>query len=445
MTAARAAHRALRGSRWYLWSIVLSLGLVLSVHAIASAHATLLSSEPAAGSTLAVSPPRVRLLFSEQLEPTLCTISIVSADGHSTPLAVSGDPHDVHALVAPVNLSGTGEFRVVWHVISADGHPVSGSFLFAVGAAGAPPPEPAGSTAAVTWGPSAFGAPLVPALLRGLGVGFLMAEAGLLFFIVRFGAEFHARPMRIALVMSICAPVFLAAHLGAWLLNASPTHQLDGAWMSSMMGSTVGRVELWRSLLSLLPLWALALARRPKLALILALPALGMSAAVGHSAAVHPLLAIPFKILHLVAVAAWLGGLFWLVSRDSGEQSAMTVEALDVSSVALASVTVVVLSGIAQTLILVPVDDLASVYGAVVGAKVLGLAVLIGFGAHHRYRVLPRLAIPAEAAAAAPAFRASLSREIAVIWLVILLGGFLAYVSPPAPEGSPPTAIHEHS
>src|SRR6185312_2534610 len=119
-------------------------------------------------------PTRIRLLFSEPMEPTLATISIEDHAGQSTPLTVSGDPHDVHALIAPVELSGTGEFRVVWHVISADGHPVGGSYLFAVGAPSAPPPVAAAAPTAVTWGPALLGAPLIPAILRGLGVGFLM-------------------------------------------------------------------------------------------------------------------------------------------------------------------------------------------------------------------------------------------------------------------------------
>jgi putative copper export protein len=50
------------------------------------------------------------------------------------------------------------------------------------------------------------------------------------------------------------------------------------------------------------------------------------------------------------------------------------------------------------------------------------------FGAHHRYRVLPRLA----ERTVADALARSLRREVAVMSLVILLGGLLAYVAPPA-------------
>lgn len=418
--------------------------LLLSLYAIADAHATLLASEPKAGVTLTASPARIRLLFSEPMEPTLATISIEDHAGQSTPLTVSGDPHDVHALIAPVQLSGNGDFRVVWHVVSADGHPVGGNFLFTVGAPSAPPPALIATPTAVTWGPALLGAPLFPAIFRGLGVGFLMAEAGLLLFIIHFGAGIRSRPMRNALIASVGAPLLLSAHLVAWLLNASPTHQLDAAWLSSMMGSTVGRVELVRTLLSWLPLWALGLARRPKLAMVFAFIALCASAAVGHSAAVHPAVAVPFKILHLAAVAVWLGGLIWLVARD-GDESTLGSEALVVSSRSLGAVICVVISGIVQTLLLVPIDDLISAYGAVVAGKVLGLCVLVAFGAYHRYRVLPRLTSSAASTdGLATGFRVSLRREIVIMWLVILLGGFLAYVSPPH-DGTMSPAAHSES
>lgn len=421
----------------------MSAALTLLVHSTANAHAMLLSSEPAAGSILAASPSRIRLLFSEAIEPSLSAIAIVGGDGRTIPLTVGGDPHDVHALVAPLSVLSAGEYRVAWHVVSADGHPVGGSYLFSVGHGGAPPPD-AVAPPATTWGPTILGAPLVPALLRGLGVGAIAAVAGLLFFIVWMGAGLGTRPARLALWLAVAAPLLLGAHFGAWLLNASPDHRVDAAWLSTAVESAVGRAELWRTLLAIPPLWALALARRPGLALGLAILPLLASAAVGHSAALHPMLAVPSKALHLAAMAAWIGGLLWLVARERTDAGTFAVEASRVSTVALTAVVVVTLSGVAQTLLLVPLHDLVSAYGAIVAAKVAGLGVLVAFGAHHRYRMLPRITVSPDAPHPTDAFRASLAREIAIVGLVVLLGGLLAYVSPPAVAGgSRPTAIPE--
>ncbi len=100
------------------------------------------------------------------------------------------------------------------------------------------------------------------------------------------------------------------------------------------------------------------------------------------------------------------------------------------SSIALWSVTALTVSGMLQVVILVPhLAGLVSAYGAVVLAKVVGLGVLVGFGAYHR-RVLVRLAAGGGGSVALQ-FQGTLRREIAVLWFVVLLGGFLGYVSPP--------------
>jgi len=55
------------------------------------------------------------------------------------------------------------------------------------------------------------------------------------------------------------------------------------------------------------------------------------------------------------------------------------------------------------------------------------LGVLVLFGAHHRYRVMPRLA----EAGVVDDFARSLRKEVLVISVVILIGGLLAYIPPP--------------
>ena len=68
-----------------------------------------------------------------------------------------------------------------------------------------------------------------------------------------------------------------------------------------------------------------------------------------------------------------------------------------------------------------------SPYGYVALLKLFGLGVLVLFGAHHRFRVLPRLA----EAGVADGLTRSLRAEVLVMSLVVLVGGFLAYIPPP--------------
>jgi methionine-rich copper-binding protein CopC len=96
-------------------------------------HATLISSEPAADSHLAASPTRVRLVFSEPIEGNLARVTLVPGSGAPLVLRAGADPRDVHAVIARVDSLATGKYRVQWRVVSADGHAVDGSYLFAVG------------------------------------------------------------------------------------------------------------------------------------------------------------------------------------------------------------------------------------------------------------------------------------------------------------------------
>lgn len=423
--------------RTFALVVALTAAFVARGFAVAAAHATLVSSEPTAGSRLASMPARLRLVFSEPVEAGLATLTLVDGDGRTIALSPAADPHDVHAVVADVPGNGAtiaGRFRVMWRIVSTDGHPVGGSFVFFVGtadtAAAAAPPEMPTSTESSLWGPSLARAPVIPALLRGAGEGCLLALAGLLFFLVTASGNIE-RARRVAFWFSVAAPLLLGAHLLAWLLNTSPEHRIDAAWLSSSFESTVGRVEVSRTILSFLPLWALGLARRPALALGLSLPSILISSAVGHSAAIHPALAVPAKAIHLFALAFWLGGLLWIVVRDRTNLDHASADAARVSTVALWAVVLVTLSGIAQTLLLVPsIEAFRSAYGLVVIAKAAGLGMLVAFGAHHRMRLMPRI-LKTECETDTAVLRASVSRELLVFSVVMLLGGFLAYLSPP--------------
>jgi len=223
--------------------------------------------------------------------------------------------------------------------------------------------------------------------------------------------------------------IIFPLHLVAWALALAPDHSLGGDAIGALLASGPGKVELARTVLALLAAWALLLVRRERLALFIAILAILAGSATGHSAAIHPEWGIPSRALHLFAVAAWLGGLLWLVVLDRADAPAAIAEAQRVSSLALAAVIVVTFTGVVQTRLFLPVwgDLVRSSYGLIVLAKVAGVGVLVLFGAYHRFRVLPRLAD----AAVAEGFPVSLRREIAMISLLVLLGGLLAHLSPP--------------
>ena len=428
----------------------------------AAVHATLVSSEPAANSRVSASPPRIRLVYSEPVEGRLARVTLVPRSGQPMLLHADADPRNVNAVIAPVVDSlAAGAYRVNWRVVSADGHPVDGTFTFAVGdttlgaapaAAPEPPAEPAlepqPSMEDDVWGPSVYGAPLIPSLFRAAGLGALMAIAGLLLFFVRGGRDTaqsgDPRVRRVMTATAVAAPLLLAGHVLTWLVNTSPEHTLDAAWMSSALTTTVGQIELWRTGLALLALWAWWIARRPTLALTFAAAALAVSGASGHSAAMHPLFAIPAKTTHMLASGVWVGGLMWLLVRPAKDNVLLFArDAERVSGLALAAVVLVALSGVIQTLLFLPTlrDVLTSPYGWFALAKSAGLLILVGFGAYHRQRVMPEVS-SARDATGSLALRASVRREIVIMVLIILLGGLLAYIPPPG-EGDMSTSTRE--
>jgi copper transport protein len=423
-------------------------------------HASLLRSTPAANSHLTKAPESIRLVFSEQIVPELSQIALVRPDGSSTQLRVSNDPHDVHALVGSVAAPLTsGSYKVSWRVVSADGHPVGGSFSFTIEGArdtsrsGVIAPLPVTATTPVR--DSAHGGavgalpvaapeekqiPVLAALFRGLGLGGMMTGLGVLFFVVTSRVRRDlAAPKVIVRAITIGA-ILLVAHMIAWLDHVSPTGRLSADFLASMLGSTIGRVELLRTILALLTLSAIALARRTTPALILGGACLLVSGAIGHPAAIDPYWTIPAKMLHLLAGSVWIGGLVWLVWLSRCDEPACRIEARRVSSFALIAVIVIALSGLLETFFFLntPADLTGSPYGRRVLAKMIGLAILVGLGAYNRFGLLPTL----DATDGPRKLSLSVRVEVAVLTVIIVIGGFLAYEPTPTfPQSAASAAI----
>ena len=97
----------------------------------AAAHADLVSSDPVDGAVLQSAPTAITLTFSDPLFVDGVQMSLVTADGTVVP---SEAPVVADASVSmkwPAT-AGPGSYEVGYRVVSADGHPVSGSVSFTV-------------------------------------------------------------------------------------------------------------------------------------------------------------------------------------------------------------------------------------------------------------------------------------------------------------------------
>ncbi|MFG1867261.1 copper resistance CopC family protein [Micromonospora arborensis] len=137
------------------------------------AHNSLRSASPAKDSTLPSAPTELTLEFMQRLDPTFTTIVLTDAAKRKIP---TGDPV-VAGARSTVRVSDTlpnGTYTVAYRVVSADGHPVQGSYPFTV----ADPSATAAPTSAAAQGASPSAAAAAEPD-RGPGAGVLVGGGAL--------------------------------------------------------------------------------------------------------------------------------------------------------------------------------------------------------------------------------------------------------------------------
>ena len=105
----------------------------------AAAHDALVESDPAADSTIETLPDELTLTFSAALIGGDGSTEIVVTDAAGE--SVTDGPAEVDGAMVtqPLTAGGeAGDYRVLWKVVSSDGHPTSGEFGFTVTTGPAP-------------------------------------------------------------------------------------------------------------------------------------------------------------------------------------------------------------------------------------------------------------------------------------------------------------------
>ncbi|KEO85041.1 copper resistance CopC/CopD family protein [Tumebacillus flagellatus] len=321
------------------------------------AHANLLKTYPFNGGYIATTPERLTLEFSEPLEPDLIGMKLYDWNGRQLdlgkPSVTPGKPQEMQATV-PSSLQ-EGTYTVAWSVISEDGHPVNGSYSFSVG-------QSSESIVAPSKASELFqhGTEIALIVLRYAAEGILLLAAGL------YGLAFAARRFHLPTVDSLLEKktrvtlwaLLLALTVAEWFVYSAglPGGGMNGALFSGhwnvMLESPFAMMLLIQAVLLLLlavpgmqEIWVPLLA-----SLLVANFAFG-----GHARGIEPeWLAIALRILHLLVIALWLGGLSYLALTLRHEQR--TEEQLDrtrfrpffVRTMAVAA-TLTALTGIAMT------------------------------------------------------------------------------------------------
>jgi copper transport protein len=438
--------------------VLLALVAVLVIPARpAYAHAALVSTYPGRASVVAQAPTQVVLTFTEAVSPVPGRILVVGPDGTR---ADRGEPQATGAQVLVPLRSGApnGTYLVSFRVISADSHPVAGSFTFSVGAPSTPPTlseaGPQGSRVVSVAFP----------VIRWIGyVGLLLMVGAALVLALLWPRRLDVRdPAR---VIWIGAAMVAAATIGELVLEVP---YLAGGGLGDIRAADVREVLTSRfggaHLVRLGVLGAALILLRPVVrgkgwsgdrALLGVLGAIGIStwSVSGHpSATPTPLVTMVADMIHLASMSVWLGGLVMLIAfllpRANETELGAIVPVW--SRWAMYAVVTLVLTGTAQALVQVgSVDALFSTtYGWLVVGKVSLVLAVVAVASFSRRLVAP---VAAGDPFAPGALRRMIVIEAAVAAVVLGVTSVLVQTTPArnlAAESAAPSiqsAVLEHA
>lgn len=116
--------------------LVIAVATVVGGATPASAHPTLLFTDPAADTAVPTSPPVISLVFGEAVTIGPHALAVLDSDAHPVPTGLASTARD--GTVVTARLTGVlppGTYLVRWQVTGSDGDLVDQEFRFAVGTA----------------------------------------------------------------------------------------------------------------------------------------------------------------------------------------------------------------------------------------------------------------------------------------------------------------------
>lgn len=358
----------------------------------ASAHAILDSSNPAASTVVAQSPAEIRLDFSEHIESSLLKVRLFNAEQKEIALQPAELLDiDQSIVMTPIPDLVDGVYVVVWRVVSADGHPVSGAFPFEVGSKS----SGAGNELLTKIlnsidSESPLGNPLAAA--RFVSLISLIVLLGLVVF--TWGSSLlntrKARRLQRASILGVAfGSIAVLLLQGPYASGRGWSAIFDAQLIGDVSVTRLGIAVLLR--LVLVVLWGYLSLNAVRahtrgwkyLAAIAAIGTIATFSFSGHpSAGSLPALFVVVDVIHIGAVAAWAGGLIALAILRREK----SVNPSRYSRIATWAMPIAVASGVVQGLhLLGGVSGITdSRYGKFLILKTAIVLVVIALGAKAR-------------------------------------------------------------
>ena len=373
----------------------------LAFPASAFAHASLQRAEPAFRQRVQASPATVSLNFDQTVKALTNSIEVYSSRGVvvSLPARNAKNPHYVVARLR--HALRTDAYTVRWHVISGDGHVISGVYTFGVRMAAPPPTEAYGASGPtrtedlVRW-------------LYFLSIALVVGGTGFRLLVARGPLPPRAE-QRFYAIAGIGAIATLNVGILGFVLRAEDALQLPfgrllyGDLSPIVSGTRFGTAFIAMTLgfavvtAFLFLAWLTDRAFFLWPAFLLGLVFVSGLSLSGHSAADA---GSSWKSeladwVHLSAACLWIGGLVQLalvvlpLAPDARRRTFLRF-----STFATVLVALIIAAGTYLSILRLPhVHDLwTSGYGHVLLIKLSLVAVALAWGAAHRFLVVPQIA-----------------------------------------------------
>lgn len=396
---------------------------------VASAHAELESSVPEANSQMDSSPAGIELKFNEAIEAKLGSLEVLDNKSHSVTKnkpVVSNNSQTLQLALPKLN---EGLYTVSYSIISADGHPVSGSYVFVVGN----PPEGIDASAfnphkelgheGHTDSNQLTTNQFIIYAVRVLYYASLLLAAGMMFWSLaaRNSSEALTGIMRkyelIALrVLLVGALLYVFVHAREIMSGYA-----GNEYNKLFFDTSVGRGWIALLVLAIAGFAAIRLGKAVKL--IWAAAILAVESWSGHAVVFKPEAAtVALDYIHLAASSIWVGGFVLLLLLWVNDRKEAGRFAAQFSRAALFSLAALVLSGAALTLLFLPSLKylLYTPWGTLLLVKtaIVLLVIIVGGLLHLRVRRgdLPTINL--------------LRVDASLMALVIIVAALFTYISP---------------
>lgn len=391
----------------YLW-LVVSLFSLLLYPAMASGHATVISSNPSPNEVMDTLPEKISIQFSENIQPAFHSLEVFSQDGDKIQIQDSAISEQSEK-VLEAKWKGTideGIYYIKWRVVSSDGHPIEGTIPFQFGDSTVLPNQEISKVNA--------GFPdSITVFLQSLQYICFAALTGILFFQLSlmkgsrlFEASSRARLYLWLSYAGLAFSIFCSLPLKVTIdAGVGWADAFNGTFIKEVLNATsfgnIWIIEILLLLLLFLVIYFMLentlIKSLPFLTFIIIAILMVCKALTGHTAAVpNHVLAVLMDFLHLLSMALWLGGLLALLvilpglaNRQADDKKTFYWSIIQrFSRWSFLFVIILIISGIYSSLQHVPTIHslINTTYGQLLLAKIGLMLAMIVLGAFHYFR-----------------------------------------------------------